>query len=410
MNHHKIGYHFVCLSLVGTLMIVLAVWLPDAAAGDAVGPALTRAEQTVVHEAQQAMAAKQYATAQKQLANYIDRSGGKVHYLVEFSLGNAWMLDGKPDRALAHYQAAAKGHGADAALWQNLGKAYYELTRFGKAADCLAKAYALTAPPPPSLAYQAAVAYLQAERPADARPLLEGIVAKANGSPDPAWLEALLKAHLDLGQTDKALELTRGLVREKGQDPRLWQVLTHLYINVKAYDKAAAAMEIRASLAEASREEIEQLGDLYRMAGVPLKAARQYKKLLTQSGRPKDFEKVASAYLAARRSDAAIDVLKRGVGCHPTSRLWWLLAGAYYEQENFEKAMAAFEQCTQGDAAHARAYLMMGYCALRLDRLPAAQAAFTQAARFPRQRTEAEKRLGELDRHRVSNSMDDPTS
>jgi tetratricopeptide (TPR) repeat protein len=398
------GRRSACLFLIGALTIMSVAWVPAAATGGD-GPKLSRAEQSIIHKAQQAMAAKAYAEAQEQLSDYIEQNDGKVHYLVEFSMGNAWMLDGQPGRALAHYQAAVNRFGEDAAIWQNLGKAYYELNRFSEAADSLAKACTLTAPPQPALAYQAAVAYLQAQRPADARPLLEGIVGQAGDSPEPAWLEALLKVYLDLGQAEKALALTRTLVREKGQDPRMWQVLTHLYINAKAYDKAAAALEIKAALAEASPEEIEQLGDLYRMAGVPIKAARQYEKILAHSVRPKDVEKVASAYLAARRSDAAIGVLKRGVGRQPTARLWWMLAGVYYEQEDFEQAMAAFEQCTRSDPDHARAYLMTGYCALQLERLPAAQAAFTQAARFPSQHAEARQRLKELGRYRQSISL-----
>ncbi len=400
----------VCLPLMGALMIVMIVrGHAVAGADDAEGLKLTRAEQKIVHEAQQDMAAKRYAEARKKLSAYIRQSDGKVHYLVEFSLGNALMLGNQSEQALPHYRAAAKLNASDVAVWQNLGKACYELARFSEAGDALLKAHDLATPPALTLAYQAAVAYLQAQRPADARPLLERIVTKGDGPPDPAWLEALLKVYLDLDQKDKALDLTHKLVSEKGQDPRLWQMLTHLYIERKAYDKAAAAMEIKASLAEPSRKETEQLGDLYRMAGVPLKAARQYEKLLGDEIRPKDVEKTASAYLAARCVDIAIDVLKRGVDRHPMPRLWWMLAGAFYEREDFDKALKAFEQCTHGNLRHGESHLMMGYCALRLDRLPIAEEAFTQAAHFPRQRAEAEQRLKELGRHRLSISIQDST-
>ena len=100
---------------------------------------------------------------------------------------------------------------------------------------------------------------------------------------------------------------------------------------------------------------------------------------------------MASAYLAARRVDAAIDVLERGVDRHPTFRLWWLLAGAYYEREDFEKALTAFEQCNRCNPKNARAFLMKGYCALQLDQLETAETAFTEAARFPCQNKEAQQ-------------------
>ncbi|WP_419662031.1 tetratricopeptide repeat protein [Desulfosarcina variabilis str. Montpellier] len=401
------GRWSVWLRLTGVLILVMLAWMPAAAAKSADGPAFSRAEQRVVHAAQQAMAAKRYAEAQRDLSAYIKKQGGKVHYRVEFSLGNAWMLDGKPEQALPHYQAAAAQHTSDAALWQNLGKACFDLGRFGEAADSLAKAHRLTTPPSKTLAYQAAVAYIQAKHPEKARPLLEQIMDRTDDDPDPAWLEALLKVYLDLGQKERALDLARSLVQGKGQDPRLWQVLAHLYMQAKLYDQAAAAMQVRASLTRPTREEIILLGDLYRMAGVPLKAARQYEKLLAENVRPKDVAKVASAYLAARRVDAAIDVLERGVDRHPTFRLWWLLAGAYYEREDFEKALTAFEQCNRCNPKNARAFLMKGYCALQLDQLETAETAFTEAARFPCQNKEAQQRLKELRQYRMSISMRD---
>lgn len=409
MKKKFFGYRSVSVYLIVAMVIVMVVGERALAADDK--PKLTRGERKVVHEAQEAMTAKQYSNAQKILSDFIEASDDKVHYLVEFSLGNAWALDNQSDKALPHYQTAAALYASDAAVWQNLGKAYYELARYGEAGDCLIKANALASPPSSTMVYQAAVAYIQAKRPKDARSLLEKIVNGKDGSqPDPAWLEALLKVYIDLDQKDKALGLTRKLISKKGQDPRLWQMLTHLYIERKAYNKAAAALEIKTSLADPSREEIERLGDLYRMAGVPLKAARQYEKLIGDAYSPKNVEKTASAYLAARRLDTAIDILKRGVDRKPTFRLWWMLAGALYECEDFTEAMHAFDECSRRNPKHAQAYLMKGYCALRLELLTDAEAAFTKAADFPKQRAEAEQRLEELVRYRSSNPIMGPTS
>ena len=392
-----------------SVIFSLFVWLPSAiltgtlpATAAGTPEPLTAAEQEVVNAAQKALADKQFERAAVMLGGFNDRWDGKVHYLVAFTLGNALLLGGDAAAALPHYRAAAEGGANDPAVWQNLGKAFYDLSHYQDAADSLARAHALTRPPSTELAHQAAVAYLQAGRPDAARPLLERLVADAGAQAKPAWQKALLKAYLDLGQKERALATARHLVHQNGDDPRLWQVLTRLYIDIKAYKAAAAAMEILTALKPASRAEIGQLGDLYRLAGVPLKAARQYARLLGEAPQAQDVEKTAAAYLAANREDLAIDVLKRGLAHRPAVTLWWLLAGVYYQGGRFADAFDAFAQCTGDEAHRPEAHLMMGYCALQLDRLADAEAAFTRAAGIPGQKAEAEARLTELRRRLVA--------
>ncbi len=403
MKHPNSKHSFFASCPWVALIIATTIFFPVTAIGNGRAPDLTRDEQQVVHEAQRAMAAKNYAQARKKLSEYIEKTQGKIHYLVNFTLGNAWILDNKPEKALPFYLAAADGHSSDAAVWQNLGKAYHDLGRLREAGDSLAKAYALAVPHAPVIAYQAASAYIEARRPADALPLLERIV-KRSATPQSEWLEALLKVYMDVGKKRKALDLTRKIVSSKGDSARMWQLLTHLYIDRKDYAKAAAAMEIQLSLFTASPEQIEQLGDLYQMAGVPLKAARQYEKLLARALHPQKVEKTASAYLDARKADAAIDVLKKGIAHRATPFMWWLLASAYYDLEKFDEAMEAFERCICSDPKNGEAHLMMGYCALRLERFAKAQSAFTQAAGFAKQREEANQRLNELERYHLSST------
>lgn len=389
------------LAAVG-LLTALLMALPSYAnpAGDkAQAPALSAAEQKVVHKAQQAMGNEQYALASQVLTAFIETHDEPVHYLVEFTLANVLAMTGETAAALDHYRAAAHCYPADAAVWQNMGKACYDLQQYAQAGDSLARACELATPPSPTLAYQAAVAYALAGRPDAARPLLEGLVADSTGGPEPAWLQALLKVYLDLDLDEKALATAHRLLRSAGDDPRLWQVVTRLYIDREEYDKAAAALEIQASLSPVNPEEIRLLGDLYRMAGVPVKAARQYEKLIKEAPLPSDWEKAASAYLAARRTDEAARVLNCGLAHNPTARMWSMLAGVYYEDAEFQKAYEAFEKCTRSDPKNGGAYLMMGYSALQADNPRAAKEAFVQAERFPRQRKEAEKRLKEMDSH-----------
>jgi tetratricopeptide (TPR) repeat protein len=346
------------------------------------------------------MEKKEYARAREILTAYIEQPSGQVHYLIYFTLGNVLSLEGNAAGALERYRAAANLYPDNAVIWQNMGKACYDLENYVEAGDCLARAHTLKGPESPALAYQAAVAYIQADKPNAARPLLEALVNRPSGTPEPEWLNALLKVYLDLKKPEKALSLTRRLLRRTGDDPRLWQILSRLYIDRGEYKNAAAAMEIYTSLVPPDPDRVRMLGDLYRLAETPLKAARQYEKLLAPGASPKDYERTATAYFAARRTDLAIDVLLRGLEEQPSAAMWGQLAGLYYDKGDFKPAREAFEKSALADPKNARAHLMTGYCALQLDHLTEARNAFERAARFPKQQAEAEKMIAYIDRVR----------
>jgi len=109
-----------------------------------------------------------------------------------------------------------------------------------------------------------------------------------------------------------------------------------------------------------------------------------------------DYEKLASAYIAAHRPAKAIEVLDRALEKKPTSGLWFMMGYVLYEKENFDKAYNAFDQSTRFDPKNARAYLMMGYCALQMDRKGIARSAFQKATRFPKERKIAKELLKQV--------------
>ncbi len=383
--------------IVAIVAFALYLWLAGGSAqAQGTPPELKLPEQKALYEAQQAMEKKDYATAVRILTSCVDKSPEPVNYLVDFTLGNVLSMKGDAKRALKHYLAAAERNPSDAVLWQNTGKAYYDLKMYEKAGDSFAKAFDLMKPQSAQIAYHAAAAYILGERPAFATPLLEILVSGKFGAPEPEWLKALLQAYMDNGQRNQALETVKALLAKDGADRSLWKILARLYIDKKDYKNAAAAMEVFSVLGAPDRDEKVLLGDLYTLAGVPSKAARQYESLLV-GGKPSDFEKAASAYVSVRKPEKAADVLGRGLEACPTSRMWEMLAGVRYGQEDFREAYRAFEQSARMDPKNSRAHLMMGYCALRLDDYQAARRSFSTAARFPAQAEEAKKMLEQME-------------
>ena len=359
-------------------------------------PKLTSAVQKVVYTAQQAMEKKDYLKAKEYLKKFIEKNPQKPHYLVEFTLANAFAVTDKNTEALQHYRAAADLYPDFAAAWQNMGKIYFGLKQYDKAGDCLLKGYEINEKKDSSLLYYAAVSYIMAKKEKNALPHLERLVSGEIGAPKTEWLEALLKVCMDLQLKEKAFQVIHRLLEKNGNDPRWWKILAQFHLQESDYKPAVAALTVHSYLTFLKKQDIMLLGDLYNAVGVPLSAAVYYEKALTSGNNPAVYEKLASAYIGAHRPAKAIEVLDRALEKKPTSGLWFTMGQVLYEQGNFDKAYNAFNQSARLNSKNGRAYLMMGYCALQMDKKETARSAFQKATRFPKQRKIAKELLKQV--------------
>ena len=361
-------------------------------------PKLTPAVRKAVYAAQQAMEKKDYGKAEEYLRKYVQKYPQKSHYLVEFTLGNALALMGKESEALSHYKTSAHLYPEYAPTWQNMGKICFDMKQYEKAGDCLLNAYKTDEKKEPSLLYNVAVCYLIAGKAKKALPHLEYLVSGKAGPPKTEWLEALLKVCMDLQLKEKAFQVIHRLLEKNGSDPRWWKILAQFHLQQSDYKAAVAALTVHSYLTSLKKQDMMLLGDLYNAVGVPLKAAAYYEEALNSSNNnnPAIFEKLASAYIAAHRTAKAIEVLDRALEKKPTSGLWFMMGQVLYEQGNFDKAYNAFNQSARLNSKNGRAYLMMGYCALQMDKKKAARTAFQKATRFPKQRKVAKKLLKQV--------------
>ncbi len=359
-------------------------------------PKLTPAVQKAVYTAQQAMEKKDYLKAEECLKKFIKKNPKKSHYLVEFTLANALAVAGKDRDALPHYMAAANLYPGFTAAWQNMGKIYFDLKQYNEAGNCLLKAYELNEKKEHSLLYYAAVSYIMAKKERKALPHLEYLVSGEVGAPKTEWLEALLKVYMDLKLKEKAFAVVRRLIDENGDNPRWWKILAQLHLQQSDYKPAVAALTVHSYLTPLKKQDIMLLGDLTNAIGVPLRAAVYYEKALSLENNVSDYEKLASAYIGAHRPAKAIEVLDRALEKKATSGLWFTMGQVLYEQGNFDKAYNAFNQSARLNSKNGRAYLMMGYCALQMDKTETARSAFQKATRFPRQRKIAKKLLKQV--------------
>ena len=135
---------------------------------------------------------------------------------------------------------------------------------------------------------------------------------------------------------------------------------------------------------------------------MPIQAARYYEQAMAQpdadveTGRVKEFERLASAWLGAHDYDRARATLKTALGQKENLGLWSLLGDLEYMDDDFEAALTAFDRATDLDPEFGRGWLMMGYCAIELGRPDEARRHLEKADEFPDQASGARSLLGRV--------------
>ncbi|MCD6353455.1 MAG: tetratricopeptide repeat protein [Proteobacteria bacterium] len=352
----------------------------------------------VVNKARQAMQDKDYGKAVQIIKDFIKKYPKRSHYLTEFTLANALSLSGKEQEALSHYRSSVKQYPEFPYAWQNMGKVYFDLKQYKTAGDCLLKGYEVSETRDPSLLYFASVSYLLAGKHKTALPHLKRLVSGKAGPPQVEWLEAFLQVCMELRLQKEAFDTVQSLLDKDGDNPRWWKILANLHLQDGDYKKGVAALTIYSYLSPLKKDELLLLGNLNCAIGLPMKASQYYEQSIAMQSnvKPADYERLASAYLAAHKPGKAKEALKQALKKKPTYKLWSMLGHVLYEEENFDKAYRAFKQAARLNRKDGKAHLIMGYCALQMDKKNMARAAFQKAASFPKQRKTAKELLGQI--------------
>jgi len=383
------------LRLPGLLLLFFTLAFPVLAAA---GPqAIPAAVQRLVYNSQQEIQKQEYQKAVTVLSGYLVKHPKKSHYLLEFTLGNAYTGLNKIKEARIHYHRATKLNPDYTPAWQNLGKTCFDLELYEQAGASMLRAYELGAQQQPTLLYYAAVGYLLARRAEKAQPLLERLLADRNKPPKSEWIEAYLQVCLDLKETDKALKLIKQLLANDQNKARWWKLLAQLHLQKNNYRQATAALEIYGYLQPLAIEELKLLGDLYLTIGTPVKAAQYYTRLCHRKPLLKYQTKLARAWFAAHRHETALTVLQKAISQQPDTKLWFLMGQILYDQSRYAKACDAFAAAEDLTAApNGKALMMMAYCSINLEEYDHAIAILKKACRCPHSGSKARKLLKQL--------------
>lgn len=370
----------------------------------AAGPqAISATVQRLVYNAQQDMQKQEYQKAVTTLSVYLKRNPKRAHYLLEFTLGNAYTGLNRIKDARIHYYRATKLNPDYSPAWQNLGKTCFDLELYEQAGASMFKAYKLDGEQHPTRLYYAAVGYLLAGQAEKSRPLLECLLADRSKPPKSEWIEAYLQVCLDLEETDKALKLIKQLLANDQTKARWWKLLAQLQLQKNNYRQAVAALEIYGYLQPLKNEELKLLGDIYLSIEAPVKAAEHYALLCHREPSIKYQAQLARAWFAAHHHKTALTVLQKAISRHPDAGLWFLKGQILYDQNHYAKAGDAFAAAEDLTAApNGKALMMMAYCSINLEKYDQARTILKRACSYPRTGSKARKLLKQLDHGSVN--------
>jgi len=302
------------------------------------------------------------------------------HHLLRHLRGDCLYRTGDREGALIEQRAAAALSPDFAAAWLASARTAYELSRYGPAAEGFERGFRLDPDPDPTWLHYAAVASLLDERPAAAVALLSELVDGAHGPPRMDWCRDLAAAAVEAGDTAAATAAAATLCTRFADAPEAW--LTAYRVHALAGDnaRAAVALTMVGYLRPLAREEAGTLGDLYFALDAPALAGRYYEQALGDEAGVDDYERLSSAWLAARDEARAAEALARGLDRFPSPKLWSLLGDLRLMQEGPAAAFEAYRESAALDPAAGRVQLMLGWCALESGRPRDAIAALERAA------------------------------
>jgi len=288
-----------------------------------------------------------------------------------------YLKDGMPQKALPILQQLAKTPDPNPHWLIALASTLERLDRPEEASRAMEE----VDPGSPSLSakmrVQMAIFWLHHDHPKRAFQLLQTLAKDPHASK--TCLMAQIEAMVRMGKPHAANKPLERLLGRYPQDEKIWRLASWAAIEQKDYGKAAAALEVALRLSPPQSGDWKRLGNLYRLAGVPKKAAEAYVKEFGKTPTADNLDLLAATYQEAHQMDEALAAADRAASLAPSAKRFSRLGQLYMAQEDCAKGMEAFQKAVQLDDRDGANSLRVGYAACRLDRLASAKAAFQSA-------------------------------
>ena len=404
--------------------------------------------QIVLYKAQGLIEKKEYDKAIDLLIRFQEKgkglreedriSKGYDNYMIDFTIGNCYLLKKDYTDAVSFYRRSLKKKPSFYLAWVNLSRCYYELKRYKEAGDSFVRCYEIDPKKDPQYLYYGGICYLTDGRhkeairvlerllevtkgadlktewkeaisqayllgnyPRKALPFVEELSVETKGIRRKQWQEQRLHLYLTLEMEEKAFNYLNELIREDPLEPKWWKGLSHFYLKKNNYKGALVALTIKGLLEPLTEQEQRIAADLYISVDIPYEAVRLYKKMARKHLTPKMAYRIAQCYIRLHRPKDALLYIEKAIEAKKDKdiSLLMLKGELLYELERYRNAADTFEDVAKislkkgNEKTAAKALLMEGYSAWNAKDLNRAIEAFRMAAKFPSQRSSALKAL-----------------
>ena len=420
-------------------------------------PAISHGSQTnniplsakmVIYRAQKLMEENKFTEAAEALEKFQKKSRklkpgepdlkGYQHYLVNFTLGNCYLMTRNYSEADTHFRVAVAAKPDFNSGWMNLAKCCYEMEDYYRAGHAFLKGYETMPEKGPETLYYGAVcfmtsgdnqkalrlfqrllrehasgiklewkealvqAYLACDQPRRALPFIEELSEEADRKKRKQWQGIRLHLYMSLDMKIKALEYVKRLILEYPLESNWWKGLAHLHLKENRYRPALVALTIKGFLEPVTTQEKRIIADLNMALEVPVEAVRFYERIAEDKFEPDVAYRIAQGYLRLHRPEMALKWVEKGLLEEKNPRLMLLKGDLLYELERYREAAAAFEKVAREKSNPGRAWLMAGYAAWNMKDMHRTRRAFKYAAGCSRQKQAALKALRQLDQETAS--------
>ena len=242
-----------------------------------------------------------------------------------------------------------------------------------------------TCPDPPPVArglydvFQKARKSLDAGRSRAALTVLSAYAAAHPGTKHYHLSFLMGTAHYRLNQPARAETCFLAAAGLRPCAGEVWQSIGVVRCARGDYAGAAAALSVAYRLERPAGDGWRKLGDLYRLAGVPIKAVQAYRNAFGNNPDPEALDLLSDAWLEAHDLEKALDTVRLAVNKAPTARRWARIGDICFRQGEHQESLTAYRKAAALDDGDGRMSLMAGVAALKMARLSDAETCFTQA-------------------------------
>jgi tetratricopeptide (TPR) repeat protein len=376
------------------IILMIQILFPMVVFAETDTSSLTRAEQKVLYEAQEAINAKDFQKACRMLAEHLRNYPDKADPLVFYALGNAWYLSGNPDKAYEVYEQGFARWPSSHLLCTNFAAISYELKKYRKAGELFEKAYQISKTSREEMLYQSGTAYYQAKDFEKAKSVL---LRLSRSGTKKSWVQLLIHVCIEQKDWKEAENSLLKFLNQTPGDTEYWKLLSQVRLRRKDYQGAVSALEIIYGMAPPTRKELEELAGLYLHLNFPLKAVRCLEKAYGPSPTPKQCDEISQIYIQAGRADQSLRYLDMAIKQEDSPARLLEKGKRCYEWGRWDEAIAALQACIQKNPHEAIAHLLLGHCAMEKEAFAFARKAFVSASKGKEYRHQALNALKVLD-------------